>query len=92
VLVVLNQYQKQAEINPDIIGKSIRHDIDALVPRDLRVVIPSVNRCIPFMLKSDLKPQPVSRAMLDLAEKVRQRLIQVADPSLMEESSSSPAR
>jgi pilus assembly protein CpaE len=89
VVVVLNQYDKQSEINPDIIGKSIRHNIDALIPRDSRVVVPSVNRGIPFMLRSELKPLPVSRALLDLAEKVRQRLIQVSVQSVAEDSPSS---
>lgn len=90
VMLLLNQYDKQSDINPEIIGKSLRHDVEALIPKDVRVVLPSVNRGIPFMLRSDLKPLPISRAMLDLAEKVRQRLVQVATQK--EEDSSAGSR
>ncbi len=90
VLVVLNKYEKGSDINPEVIGKSIRHDIDVMVPKNVRVVIPSINRGIPFMLRSDLKPQPISRAVLDLAEKVRQRLIQIAEQGRSVDESAGP--
>ena len=76
VLVVLNQFDKHTDITPDIIGKSIKHDVNATIPKDVRIVLPALNRGVPFMLKSELKAQPVSRAMLDLAEIVRQKLLQ----------------
>jgi pilus assembly protein CpaE len=90
VLVVLNKYDKGSDINPEVIGKSIRHDVDVLVPKNVRVVIPSINRGIPFMLRSDLKPQPISRAVLDLAEQVRQRLIQIAEQGRTADESARP--
>jgi len=90
VLVVLNKYEKGSDINPEVISKSIRHDVDVLVPKNVRVVIPSINRGIPFMLRSDLKPQPISRAVLDLAEEVRQRLIQIAEQGRTADESARP--
>lgn len=90
VMLVLNQFDKQSEVSPEIIGKSLRNEVEALIPRDVRVVVSSVNRGIPFMLRSDLKALPISRAMLDLSGKVRQKLIQVAAPQ--EEESSAGSR
>ena len=90
VLVVLNKYDRQNDINPELIGKSIRHEVDVLIPKNVRVVIPSINRGIPFMLRSDLKPQPISKAVLDLAEQVRQKLIQIADQGRSEDESARP--
>jgi hypothetical protein len=40
---------------------------------DEKIVIPSVNRGVPFML--DNKSQPVARGIFSLAESVRARLI-----------------
>lgn len=90
VLVVLNKYDRQNDINPELIGKSIRHEVDVLIPKNVRVVIPSINRGIPFMLRSDLKPQPISKAVLDLAERVRQKLIQIAEQGRSAEESAKP--
>jgi len=90
VLVVLNQFDKRSDLTQEVIEKSIKHTIQVTIPKDVRVVAPSVNRGLPFMLKSDLKPQPVSRAILNLAENVRQELIKIAE--MLEVSDSEPAR
>jgi hypothetical protein len=76
--VVLNQYEKNAELSAEIISKTIKHEFDVWIPKDLRVVLPSVNRGVPFMLKDNLKTRPVSKAFLDLAEITRQRLLLLA--------------
>lgn len=90
VVVVLNQFDKRSDLNQEVIEKSIRQPIRVTIPKDVRVVLPSINRGLPFMLKSDLKPQPVSRAMLNLAENVRQELIKIAE--IKAASESEPAR
>jgi pilus assembly protein CpaE len=90
VLVVLNQFDKRSDLTQEVIEKSIKHTIQVTIPKDVRVVAPSVNRGLPFMLKSDLKPQPVSRAILNLAENVRQELIKIAE--MKEVSDSEPPR
>jgi len=43
---------------------------------DERVVIPSINRGIPFILAD--KSKPISKAILSLAEAVRNRLSELA--------------
>ena len=82
VITVLNQYDRNAELAVEVISKSIKREFDVLIPKDLQVVLPSVNRGAPFMLKDNLKSRPVSRAYLELAEKIRQKLFYLAQPIL----------
>jgi pilus assembly protein CpaE len=78
ILLVLNQYDKNQEILPDMVGKSLKHEIAKLIPKDERVTIPAINRGIPFMLKEDLKIRPIARSVLDLAELVRRKLLELS--------------
>jgi pilus assembly protein CpaE len=79
VLLVLNQYDKQQEIQPEIIEKTIRQPIAALIPRDDRLVLASINKGVPFMLVSDVKSTSLAHAFMKLTETVRQRLFQLAE-------------
>lgn len=92
VLVVLNQFDKRSDINQEVIEKSIKHPVQVTVPKDVRAAAISVNRGLPFMLKSDLKPRPISRAVLNLAENVRQELIKIAEQGSATESESARSR
>ena len=65
------------------IGESFKHPISVVLPLEERVVIPSINRGRPFML--DDKSRPICRAMLSLAESVRQRLAELAEAESQEE-------
>ncbi len=77
ILFVMNRYDRRIGITPEKIGESFKHPISAVLPLEERVVIPSINRGRPFML--DDKSRPVARAMLSLAETVRQRLVELAE-------------
>lgn len=80
VIAVLNQYDRHAELGVEVISKSIKREFDVLIPKDLQIVLPSVNRGIPFMLRGNLKSRPISKAYLELAEKIRQKLFYLAQP------------
>lgn len=77
ILFVMNRYDRRIGITPEKIGESFKHPISAVLPLEERVVIPSINRGRPFML--DDKSRPIARAMLSLAETVRQRLVELAE-------------
>ena len=83
IVFVMNRFDKRISITPEKIGESFKHPISAVLPLEERVVIPSINRGRPFML--DDKSRPVSRAMLSLAEVVRQRLAELAEADRNEE-------
>jgi len=72
VVFALNRFDKRIAIAPERISENIKQEIKAIIPLDERVVIPAVNRGIPFML--DNRTQPVARGILALAEAVRAQL------------------
>ncbi len=80
VVFVMNKYDKRIGITPDKVGESFKQDISTVIPSDERVVIPSVNRGVPFMLGD--RSKPIARSFLSLAETIRQRL---TENSSMEE-------
>ena len=72
ICFAMNKYDKRIAITPEKVAENLKEEVGAVIPLDDRVVIPSVNRGVPFVL--DQKAQPVSRALYMLAEVVRSRL------------------
>lgn len=72
ILFVMNRYDKRIGITPEKVADNLKVEVAATIPVDDRVVIPSVNRGVPFMLGN--KNQPATRGILSLAEKVRARI------------------
>jgi pilus assembly protein CpaE len=72
VVFTMNRYDKRIAITPERISENLKQEVKAIIPLDERVVIPAVNRGIPFML--DNRTQPVARGILALAEAVRAQL------------------
>ena len=88
ILFVMNRFDKRIGIMPEKIAESFKHEILAVLPADERVVVPSINRGVPFMLGD--RSKPISRSFLSLAEVVRQRLSSLADEDM--ERVAAPAR
>jgi pilus assembly protein CpaE len=72
VLFVMNRYDKRIGITPEKVSDSFKHEIVAVLPDEERVVIPSVNRGVPFMLGD--KSKSIARSFLTMTEAVRDRL------------------
>ena len=72
VCFVMNKYDKRISITPEKIGDNLKQTVACVIPLDERVVIPSVNRGVPFMI--DNKTQPIARTIFGLAESVRAQL------------------
>jgi pilus assembly protein CpaE len=72
VVFAMNKFDKRIAITPERVGENLKQEVVAVVPLDERVVIPAVNRGVPFML--DNKAQPAGRGIFSLAEAVRTRL------------------
>ncbi len=75
ILFVLNRFDKRIAITAESIGNNLKHPVSVVIPQEERVVLPSVNRGVPFILQE--RKRPVARAVLELAEKVRQRLTEL---------------
>ncbi len=92
ILLVLNQYDKTQEITADMVGKSLKHEIVKLIPRDERVTIPAINRGVPFMLRNDVKTRSITQSVLDLAELVRKRVMELSTITEIQEKQASQVR
>ena len=73
VIFAMNRYDKRIAITPERIGENLKLQLVAVIPLDERVVIPSVNRGVPFVL--DNKTQPAAKGIFSLAEAVRLKLM-----------------
>jgi pilus assembly protein CpaE len=72
IIFTMNRFDKRIAITPERIGENLKQEVKVIIPLDERVVIPAVNRGVPFML--DNKSQPVARGIFALAEAVRAQL------------------
>ncbi|HEX7973081.1 MAG TPA: response regulator [Anaerolineales bacterium] len=90
VLFVMNQFDKRIGITPEKISESFKHEIVAVIPADERVVVPSINRGVPFMLGD--RSRPIARSVLGLAEVVRQRLTSISNLEAERQPGSASAR
>jgi pilus assembly protein CpaE len=81
IAFVMNRFDKRIAITAERVGENLKQEVAAVLPLDERVVIPAVNRGVPFMV--DNKAQPVARGIFGLAESVRGRIeameLEVAD-------------
>lgn len=72
ILFVMNRFDKHIGIMPEKISESFKQEIVAVIPFEDRVILPSVNRGVPFMLGD--RTRPIAKSVLGLAEVVRQRI------------------
>jgi pilus assembly protein CpaE len=84
VILAMNKYDKRIAITPERVSESFKQEVQAVIPLEEKVVVPSVNRGVPFMLKD--KSRPVARSILALAEVVRQKIaaIQTSQENVLE--------
>jgi MinD-like ATPase involved in chromosome partitioning or flagellar assembly len=68
----MNRFDKRTGISPEKVSESFKHQVAAILPFDDRVVTPSVNRGVPFVLGD--KSRPISRSFQELTESLRNSL------------------
>jgi pilus assembly protein CpaE len=76
ILFMMNRYDKRIGILSEKVGESFKQPIVAEIPFDDRVVLPSVNRGVPFMLGD--RSRPIAKSIISLADAVKQRLAEFA--------------
>jgi len=77
IIFIMNRFDKRIGITPEKVGESFKREIPCVIPMEERVVIPSINRGLPFMMGD--KSRPVARSILQLAETVRQRISDISE-------------
>jgi pilus assembly protein CpaE len=75
IVFAMNKYDRRIGITPEKVGESFKQEIKAVLPLEEKVVIPSINRGVPFILAD--KSRPISRAVLSLAKNIRQRIAEI---------------
>jgi pilus assembly protein CpaE len=74
LMLVVNQYDRRIRITPEKLGETFQLEIGGVLPLDREVVIPSVNRGVPYMMQKENLARPIGRATQALATAVRKRL------------------
>jgi len=73
ILLVMNRFDKQIAISPEKVGHNLGHKVSCVLLEDKEVVVPGVNRGVPFML-GDGKSKDIGKGILELVGKVREAL------------------
>ena len=76
IVFVMNRFDKRIGITPEAVSENLKQPVELVLPLDERVIVPSVNRGVPFVLTH--KTKPVSRSIIELAELVRQRITELS--------------
>lgn len=73
ILLVMSRFDKQLAITPEKVGHNLGHKVAAVLPEDREIVVPAVNRGIPFMM-GEGKTKEIGKSILELVGKIRERL------------------
>jgi len=73
ILLVMNRFDKQIAISPDKVSHNLGHKVSSVIVEDKEVVVPGVNRGVPFML-GDGKSKEIGKGIMELVGKVREQL------------------
>ena len=73
IILVMNRFDKQIAITPEKVGQNLGHKVATVLIEDKEVVVPSVNRGVPFML-GEGKTKEIGKGILELVGKVREQL------------------
>jgi MinD-like ATPase involved in chromosome partitioning or flagellar assembly len=68
----MNKYDKRIGIKPQKVSDNFKQEIKVVVPFEEKVVLPSINRGVPFMMGE--KSKSITRSFVSLTEAVRERL------------------
>lgn len=75
--LVMNKYDKRISITPEKVSENLKQPVVGVIPLEEAVVIPSVNRGVPFMV--DNKTKTVGRSVFALAEAIRTQLAKASE-------------
>ena len=83
ILLVMNRFDKTIAITPEKVSHNLNHEVSTVLIEDREVVVPAVNRGIPFML-GDGRAKEIGKNILELVGKVRERLTKLEKEQISE--------
>ena len=72
LMFVMNKHDKRIGIKPQKISENFKQEIKVIIPFEEKVVLPSINRGVPFMMGE--KAKSINRSFISLTESVRKQL------------------
>jgi len=83
ILLVMNRFDRQIAITPEKVGHNLGHKVACVLYEDREVVVPGVNRGVPFML-GEGKSKEIGKGILELVGKVRETISQLEGAGIEE--------
>lgn len=77
IMLVINQFDQRVGITPEKLATAFGKEAEAIIPLSRDLVMESINRGVPFLLRKPDAAQPVGLAMLKTARTVRSRLAEL---------------
>lgn len=71
LLFIMNKFDRRIGITADKISESFKKKIDVILPYEEKVVLPSINRGIPFVMGD--KSRPITKSLFTLRDIIRER-------------------
>jgi Flp pilus assembly CpaE family ATPase len=76
-MLVINQFDQRVGITPEKLTQAFGKEAEAVIPLARDLMIESINRGVPFLLRKADAALPVGQAMLKTARTVRSRLVEL---------------
>jgi pilus assembly protein CpaE len=72
VFLVMNMFDKRRSVTAERVAEITKSEVVAVLPFDDRLVIPAMDRGVPFITQN--KTHPISKGIYDLARSLRQKV------------------
>jgi pilus assembly protein CpaE len=72
IMFTMNKFDKRIGITPEKVGESFKHEVAAVFPAEDRIVLPAINRGVPFMLSE--RSSAIAKSINALADQISQQL------------------
>lgn len=73
LFLVMNKMDKRRSVTPERVANIIKSEMAAVMPFDDRLVVPAMDRGVPFLIQN--KTHPISKGIYDLANFVQQKIV-----------------
>lgn len=71
-MLVVNKYDKRIAISPEKIAENLKQEVVSVIQENTPLAMRAANQGAPFVLSN--KNEAISRSVIDLADRVRERL------------------
>ncbi len=72
LFLVMNKMDKRRSVTPERVADIIKSEMAAVLPFDDRLVVPAMDRGVPFLIQN--KTHPISKGIFDLAAYIREKI------------------